>query len=223
MATATPHTLASDTAGTLTTDQQVSLEGLVPGPLPTLVITTRDDLVAVAPPCVGGVAIPLPLERALLITFRSHGVPCQIPAVLVQAPSSSSDCYWARVTGPLVRNQRRKDVRVPVVIPVMLRPEEPLTDVDQVPASTVDASLGGLQLTSPHEFAVYDRLGLTLDLSGVTVTAVGEVVRSSADAKGRSWQLGVRFLDMTGPDRRRLMDFLLDRQRALRRRELGLE
>lgn len=222
MTTALRQTPA-EAAGSLTADQQVSLEGLVPGPLPTLVTAIRNDLVALAPPCVGGAAIPLPLNQAMLITFRSHGVPCQIPAKLVQAPAASSEWYWARVTGPLVRNQRRSDARVPVVIPVTIRPENASTDADEVSASTVDASLGGLQLASPREFAVYDRLGLSLDLAGVTLRAPGEVIRSSAETDRRSWRLGVRFLDMTGSDRRRLMNFLLDRQRALRRRELGLE
>lgn len=223
--TTLPHTLAIEAASTLTVDQQINLEGLTPGPLPTLAIAIRDDLVAVAPPCVGGVAIPLPLNRAMFITFRSNGVPCRIPAELVQAPSRSADCYWARVTGPLVRNQRRSDVRVPVAVPVTIRPAERSADVEVVSASTVDASLGGLHLASPREFAVFDRLGLTLDLGGATIRATGEVVRASAETgpEGRSWRLGVRFLDMNGSDRRLLMSFLLDRQRALRRRELGLE
>jgi PilZ domain len=195
----------------------------MPGPLPSLVLTSDGPMVCVAPPCVGGVAIPLPLNHPFRITYRAHGVPCEIPAVLVQAPSGPSAGYLARLEGPVTRRQRRHDVRIPVNLPVAVVVGDPAGELTEVSATAVDASVGGLQLTSEHLFALGDALQLGVSLHGLFIRPTAVVVRVSTQPGSRIVSTGVRFVELDSAERRRLMSFLLDRQRALRRRELGLE
>jgi len=49
------------------------------------------------------------------------------------------------------------------------------------------------------------------------------VVWVGRDDRARTWQAGMRILEMEHDARRRLSAYVLERQRVLRRRELGLE
>lgn len=222
-----PAQRASRTRGsetpTVATHQQVSLEGLVDGPLASVVVSSWDDQVQLAPPLRGGVELPLPLDRPFHIAFRDRNVPCHVTAVLTHAPHPGAPYFLGRICGPVVRNQRREHVRVPACLPIVLKKVDGSDDDGHVVATTVDASMGGLQVMSRHQFLPGEDLMLTLESSTGVIRARVKVVRTMAEDDGRGWRVALQITDISAAEKRALNGYLLDRQRTLRRRELGLE
>ena len=111
--------------------------------------------------------------------------------------------------------QEREYVRIKSARPVLVHSAR---DGTRVPSFTVDVSGGGLLLAGPDTLSVGDELTFQLTLTpGVTpVSGTGRVVR--VDPNGRR---AVEFESISDLDRRRLVRFIFECQRAERRR--GLE
>jgi hypothetical protein len=205
--------------------QEVTVEGLFPTPLTTIVGAVDGELVMVEAPRVGGVEVPLALDRPFSLTYRVREVRCEVPATVETSPSSGVHAYGVRMTGPPVRIQRRQEVRVPVRLQTILRrPAEAGDDDRRLSATTVDLSTGGLQLACDGELPPRETLSCLLNcgelgMLEMTIT----VVRCVRDTSAHNWHVGARIDDIDPEDRRTLSRYILDRQRILRRRELGLD
>ncbi|MEW6583243.1 MAG: PilZ domain-containing protein [Actinomycetota bacterium] len=204
------------------TDQEIWLEGLVGTPVGSMALGVDGDVVIVEPPRVGGREVQLPLGRDFKITYRVRGVPCEVRAVIVRGPVPGERGYGARMTSPPTRLQRRQFVRVPATLPVALR--DATGAGDRFTATSLNVSVGGLGVSSAREILPGELLDASLDCGrfGVLPMRV-RVVWSREDRQARTWTAGMAILDMEPVDRRRLRGYVLDRQRVLRRRELGLE
>lgn len=207
---------------------EVWLEDLIGGPLPTVVLSVAPDgRLRLAPARVGGRQVSLPLEEPFTMTYRVREVPCEAPAVLVPGPEvGAGHDLWARLTAPAIRLQRRGAVRVPVQLLVhgdgrLLRAVEDIEpDLSGV---SENLSAGGVLVRAARPYAHGDPVDLAIQCGGPTgtVRAVGEVVR--CDASGRSarpWRVAFVFREIDPVARERIMRFLFERQRELRRREL---
>lgn len=122
-----------------------------------------------------------------------------------------------RIDGPLSVEvlQQRDFVRVSSARPVLVYMG---ADREQIQSYTVDLSGGGLLLAGPDTLQIGEQIDfrLTVSQDSQPITGVGKVVR--IDSKGRR---GVCFSDISEIDRRRLVRFIFDLQRAERRRGLS--
>jgi hypothetical protein len=206
-------------------DQEVALEGLFATVLTTIVEKVSDGLITVSPPRVAGVEVPLDVRLGFTLSYRVRGVRCEAPCMIVGRPSSDENSYVLELTGLPRRVQRRGDVRVPAQLEVtLLRIQGRGEPSPPILASTVDVSLGGMQLTCDTELRPGEEVGAAIaceDLGTLNIRL--EVVRCSRDAQAHLWRIGARISAIEPAERRRLSTYLLDRQRLLRRRELGLD
>ncbi len=110
--------------------------------------------------------------------------------------------------------QEREYVRIRSSRPVLVYSAR---EQEQVQSYTVDVSGGGLLLAGPETLQVGEevKFRLTLTPGVLPVSGTGHVVRS--DSHGR---LGVVFDEISDLDRRRLVRFIFECQRAERRRGL---
>jgi c-di-GMP-binding flagellar brake protein YcgR len=84
----------------------------------------------------------------------------------------------------------------------------------QIPARLLDLSVGGalLSLSMPLEVgAIHD---FALQIEGQTVWVQGEVKRSSPEARGQGYELGVEFIGIDPGDQRLLQSYLGRTRRA---------
>jgi len=119
-----------------------------------------------------------------------------------------------RVNGPLTVQvlQEREYVRVSTARPVIVYTGR---GREKVQTFTVDVSGGGLLLAGPDTLAIGDKVEFRLSVSREKqpITGSAEVVR--IDPKGRR---AVAFREISEADRRRLVRFIFELQRAERRR-----
>ena len=205
--------------------ERVVLDGLPGGPWTTVVEREGDDVLELAPPRLGGEPVPLPLNRAFTLAWTVREVPCEADAQLVSGPRPGEEGrYGARTIGPARRMQRRAAVRVPVNLIVRYRLGDD-ADADALGAVTENLSAGGtlLRLASPVEAGA--RLQVTVHCGGqagdLTVAAV--VVRCDRlEAGERPWRIALAFDELALAEEDRLVRFVFERQRELRRRDAGL-
>jgi hypothetical protein len=110
--------------------------------------------------------------------------------------------------------QEREYVRIKSARPVLVYSAR---DTHQVQSFTVDVSGGGLLLAGPDTLAVGEEVNfrLTLTPGVLPISGTGKVVR--ADSRGRR---GIVFDKISDLDRRRLVRFIFECQRAERQRGL---
>jgi hypothetical protein len=209
--------------------ERVFLDGLPGGPWSTVVEARVGDLLAIDPPRSGGRPVRLPLDRAFTLAYSVREVPCEVDARLVDVscPEHPS-AYVAQVSGGARRLQRREAVRVPVSLLTLARlGDEGDHDPDAViGAITENLSAGGALLRSARALDAGRELRLSVRCGGAagTLDLAGRVVRCDRQAEGeRPWRLAIAFHDMPPADEDRLVRFLFERQRELRRRAAGLD
>jgi hypothetical protein len=205
--------------------ERVVLDGLPGGPWTTVVEREGDDVLELAPPRLGGEPVPLPLNRAFTLAWTVREVPCEADAQLVSGPRPGEEGRnGARTIGPARRMQRRGAVRVPVNLIVRYRLGDD-ADADALGAVTENLSAGGtlLRLASPIEAGT--RLQITIHCGGqagdLTIAAVA--VRCDRLESGeRPWRIALAFDELAPAEEDRLVRFVFERQRELRRHDAGL-
>ena len=205
--------------------ERVVLDGLPGGPWTTVVEREGAEVLELAPPRLGGRPVPLPLHRAFTHAWTVREVPCEADAQLVSGPRPGEDGrYEARTLGPARRMQRRGAVRVPVNLIVHYRLGDDVGD-DVIGAITENLSAGGtlLRLSSPIEAGT--RLQVTVHCGGqagdLTVAAVA-VRCDRLEAGERPWRIALAFDELAPAQEDRLVRFVFERQRELRRHDAGL-
>jgi hypothetical protein len=205
--------------------ERVVLDGLPGGPWTTVVEREGEDVLELASPRLGGDPVPLPLHRAFTLAWTVREVPCEADAQLVSGPPPGEDGrYEARTLGPARRMQRRGAVRVSVNLIVHYRLGENVGD-DVIGAITENLSAGGtlLRLASPIEAGT--RLQVTIHCGGragdLTVAAVA-VRCDRLEAGDRPWRIALAFDELAPAEEDRLVRFVFERQRELRRHDAGI-
>ncbi len=154
--------------------------------------------------------------NGLVVERASERGRTRLTGVVAQDPA---DPEVVRLRDPrsLELLQQREYVRIRSARPALVFSAR---NHSQVQSFTVDVSGGGLLLAGPDSLAVGDELTFRLTLTpGVTpVTGRGRVVR--IDTHGRR---AVEFVQISDLDRRRLVRFLFQCQRAELRRGLDSE
>ncbi len=199
------------------------------GPLGSIVGEVRGDRVRLDPPRIGGEEVRLSSGRDLVVTYSAGEVPCEARAVVTSARDDDAPGLWLRVT-EVHRMQRRSAVRVPVQLIARLLPDGAAEDAQEMrvleSGITEDLSASGVLVRLSEPVAVGARVRLVVHAGGDVgdVEVVASVVRVDHDPQSaRPYRAALTFPDIDGSSEARLVRFLLDRQRLLRRRELGLE
>lgn len=205
--------------------ERVVLDGLPGGPWTTVVEREGDDVLELAPPRLGGRPVPLPLHRAFTLAWTVREVPCEADARLVRGPGPGEEGrYEARTIGPARRMQRRGAVRVPVNLIVHYRLGDG-TDAAVIGAITENLSAGGALLRLAEPIEAGSRLEVTVHCGGragdLTVAAVA-VRCDRLESGDRPWRIALAFDELAPAEEDRLVRFVFERQRDLRRRDAGL-
>jgi hypothetical protein len=186
------------------------------GRIPARVIERDADSLAVA------ITVPTrPLGHdqlaELLVEFSSPRGRVRLAGTL--ATQDPSDPDVVRIASPRSVEvlQQREYVRINSARPVLVYCGR---DQDRVQSFTVDVSGGGLLLAGPDTLAVGEQVSfrLTLTPGVLPISGTGKVVR--VDAQGHR---AVEFESISDLDRRRLVRFIFECQRAERRRGLDRE
>lgn len=208
---------------------EVWLEDLPMGPLGSIVSEIRGDRVRLEPPRLGGNEVALAPGRDIAVTYSAGEVPCEARATTVTAEPEDAPGLWIRVRS-VERMQRRSAVRVPVQLIARLLPDGAPADVEAAEVLesgvTEDLSASGVlvRLADPVEVGARARLVIHCggDVGDVEVLAM--VVRVDRDDRSaRPYRAALTFPDIDREAESRLVKFLFDRQRVLRRRAIGME
>ncbi|MCU0307683.1 MAG: PilZ domain-containing protein [Thermoleophilia bacterium] len=211
---------------------EVWIAGLPGGSLPTVVIGLDGDVLRVDVPRLGGRHVPVKAGQEAVLLYRDREVPC-MARVRALADAGGGEVPMLPVAAP-ERIQRRQAVRVAVCLDVVLLvPSETdaevpmgghLGDPYTVRATTENLSRTGVLLALDAPPRAGGRLRVRLiGLDGAPVELAARVVRSSPAPRGGVGHCALCFEDAGRRERRLLTEFVMDRQRTLRRRELGLD
>jgi len=130
--------------------------------------------------------------------------------------SSASDVLRIDELRSLGVTQEREYVRIEAIRPVLV-----YLGADQMPVQsyTIDLSGGGFLLAGPDSLKVGDKIEFQLTLTpGLPVGGTGKIVR--LDPQGRR---AVAFDSISDVDRRRVVHFIFECQRAERRKGLEMD
>ena len=197
--------------------QALWIENTTAGPLQSRALDVRDGLVAVDAPRSGGKEVALPPSVA--ISYQVNQVPCEARGARTAAPSGA-DGIWIAISS-VTRIQRRRAVRVPVVLMARLVGDDEETAETGV---TEDLSANGVLLRLTEPVQVGSALRIVLHLGGAAgdVDTVARVVRVDKEPEStRPWRVALTFPDLERSVEDRVVRFLFERQRELRRREGG--
>ena len=204
---------------------RVLLDGLPGGPWTTVVDRLTGHELALDAPRLGGRIVPLPLRRLFTVAYTTREIPCEVDAELVEGPGpGGTGGYVARLLGEGRRLQRRGAVRVPVHL-IALASVGDDRDAEPIGAVTENLSAGGVLLRVARAVEA-GRTLTTRVLCGGEAGAIdiaGRVVRCDrVDSGERPFRVAIAFLDMSRGDEDRLVRFVFERQRELRRRDRGV-
>jgi hypothetical protein len=183
------------------------------GKIPARVIERGPDLLVVA------ITVPTrPLSDAqlaeLIVEYSSTRGRVRLGGSLTSQDAGEPDVVRLSSPRSVEVMQAREYVRIRSARPVLVYSAR---EHNQVQSFTVDVSGGGLLLAGPDSLAIGDELTFRLTLTpGVTpITGSGRVVRIDAQARR-----AVEFEKISDLDRRRLVRFIFECQRAELRRGL---
>ncbi|MBS4024783.1 MAG: flagellar brake domain-containing protein [Clostridia bacterium] len=126
----------------------------------------------------------------------------------------------------VTRIQRRDYVRIPAKVPVefgIASPDKDLTDLTTFKANSVDISGGGLKLLTNVPVKERDLLQLTLFIEGEAILLYGTVIRANIEVgenRAKNSTVGVQFVNIHESNRDRIVKFVFNWQRQMRRRGL---
>ncbi|MDH7576742.1 MAG: PilZ domain-containing protein [Bacillota bacterium] len=198
------------------------------GSYPSRVEEILSDKIFFAAPIKKG--IPIPLRKGDPITVNYWGQTAGysfttkvietrfkrvLPVIIVERPKK------------VTRIQRRNFLRIPAVLPLtfsILEGPERVSRPEIFHTETVDLSGGGAMIKTPVKLSKdeYLEMELTLPRKG-TINIVGRVVRTQETKKGSTgliYLTGIDFEVIDESDRDKIIAFVFERQRELRRKGL---
>lgn len=215
-----PKTTAAEASGPLPhPGQAIWIENTRVGPLQSRALDVRDGRVCIDPPRSGGELIALPREARL--SYQVSQVPCEARASHADPPAGSEPGLWYEVE-TVTRMQRRRAVRVPVMLMARVLDDEGEEVIES--GVTEDLSANGvlLRMTDPMEVNQVVRVVLHLGGSAGDLDTRARVVRADHEPDAaRPWRVAMTFPDLARAAEDRVVRFLFERQRELRRRDGG--
>lgn len=201
----------------------VWLENLPTGPAQTQAAEVRDGAVRIDAPRLGGKEIVLAQGTPIALSYQHAQVPCEARAVVIPPPPGCDGGPWLEVRR-VERVQRRRSVRVPVLLMARVLGADEEKEAEPCPAVTEDMSANGVLLRLERPLEQGQAVTMVVHLGGdagdlETVARVVRVERENTPV--RPWRVALTFTGLPRGVEDRVVRFLFERQRELRRRETG--
>lgn len=201
-------------------------------------VITENRLVA-SVPIHNGRRYPLETGTRMLVFFKKEdmGV-CHFHGVIISRQMADGEPVMTiQMVSQVGKNQRRDYFRLPLVTDVILRLPTGSTTEKQVnngritevevisyrelSVITKDISGGGLRTLMNERIEPGQKLRVIIPLERERVEVSAEVVRCQLfDEVLKRYDCGIRFLDVEEKDRSRIIAFIFDKQRNLRKKGL---
>lgn len=195
--------------------------------------------IAIAVPIYNGRRVPLEVGRRLRIFFKREdmGV-CNFHGLVVSRQlDNGNPVLLVQMVSNIDKNQRRDYYRLQLVTDVIFRESMGVTlekQVDngkiievEVPAYkdhavlTKDISGGGLRAAVGERFTLGQIITVVIPIEKDKIEVSGEIVRCQLfDEQLHRYDCGVKFLDLDEKDRSRIISFIFEKQRGLRKKGL---
>ncbi|KAB3535862.1 hypothetical protein F8154_04925 [Alkaliphilus pronyensis] len=182
-------------------------------------IDIKNNLLHITNPIKRGIPYPL-LEgqQIKIIFYREEKGIFRFVAEIRYKVQSRIVIYAVEPISQPERIQRRYFFRLDIILNAFVGRLEEEAKCECI---VKDLSGGGMKLVSKAEFKEGEILECHVNLKdGVRVTTVGEVIRSIKDPITNEYELGVRFKDISESVRNKIISFLFERQRLLRKKGL---
>lgn len=183
------------------------------------------ERIVLAAPFKGSNVIPLHIGDVITVTYWTETAGYSFTTEIVDTNYGNLPTITIKHPRQIERIQRRKYLRLPATIPVTYRVLNNPEKSDVYHSFTLDISGGGVLICSPVCLSYNDKLDITLALPQKgEINVVGRVLRieERIDKKSRirSYLLGIEFLEINEPDRDKIIAFIFDMQRRMRRKGL---
>ncbi|MFW5981245.1 MAG: flagellar brake protein [bacterium] len=183
------------------------------------------DKIKVTSPFIKGEVVPLRLEQIVNLYFTSDIAAYTFPARIIERQSEPLALITIEKIGELKRIQRREFFRLDAKKKVKYRLiEDPLDPEEDEPielkeTETIDISGGGIKMNVDNDFPREGFVELYLDLPEIdSIPIFGKIVNEYSLADGRA--VGIKFLDIARAVQEKIISWLFDYQRQLRKKGL---
>lgn len=213
-------------------DKRISLKS-------ELVEIVTDTKIAVTLPSYQGRRYPLEVGKRLRIYFKKEDVGvCNFYGLVVSRKlEDSTPVLFIQMVSPVDKNQRRDFYRLPLVTDVIFKIQTGVITEKQVNNGKVveveipsyrelavvtrDISGGGLRAMVGERFEPGAKFQVIIILDNEHITVDAEVVRCQIfDETVKRYDCGVRFLEVEEKDRSKIIAFIFEKQRNLRKKGL---
>lgn len=200
------------------------------GTYSTYIADESDHALVLAAPIIGGAYVPIVAGAPVRIEYSDASGAYRLYSNVIRVMREQSPLVVIDRRGRVEHEQRRRDVRLELSVPVRFGVTAPLglfadTDLPIFNGRTRDVSGGGIQLVTRTALQPGVNLSLELQLPKGTVVIPGEVVRTVAtidQGTHKDHVFGVRF---TGAHRNRdkLIRYIFEQQRLRLKKGLLVE
>lgn len=125
--------------------------------------------------------------------------------------------YTAEIISPLVKRQQRADFRLEVILDtqyqLFITHPKPDTDLLKGRGVCLNISVGGMCLSTPHQFRAKDLIKLDFTLIQTPLSIVGEVLYLGEHTESGNYTHRIRFVDMDKQKSNLLRQLIFQKQR----------
>lgn len=202
---------------------EIELSSIYKSTAPKVIISQVIDLksgyIYITAPFYKGNQIPLNKGKKIKIIFyhQEKGIFSFIGEVIGRTQGNISS-FIIKQIGELQKFQRRIYYRFEVLRKVSIKD---LTTDEVESCITKDLSGGGIKFVTKNEYQQGTSVECTLNLNDdSTVVVTGEIVRVIKDPVTNEYEIGIQFKDISESARSRIISFIFERQRLLRKKGL---
>lgn len=191
------------------------------------VVGVDERSVTVVHPMVGGKLVLLApgdevraeyaIKNAARLSFMTRVIDLDtrvLPVVLLAPPQEDQVVRYQQ------RDFYRLDTNLPLTYHVRYLPSDEPRPTRLFHSVTRDVSGNGAQILCPESYPLGTHLDIQLEVDGLKVNVLGEVVRHVQTMSAREHWMGIRFLRLEERDRDLIIRYIFNQQRDRRRKGL---
>lgn len=184
------------------------------------------DRLWVAMPMRAGMFIPLPVSTPVSVQIKREDALYVLPARVQGCRLQPCPMLELIPTGEIDRQQRRRHVRLQIVlVPALAALVADDGTETRLPATVVNVSGGGALVRTRQTIEVGQRLRLAIELPppGGPIDCLSEILRVTVQRaeRGYYYEASTHFLDLADRERDRITKFIFHFQSRMARREQG--
>ncbi|AVX20750.1 MULTISPECIES: flagellar brake protein [Carboxydocella] len=178
------------------------------------------DRIILALPFSKGVPVPVRVGSQILVRYFDQSAIYSFKSEVISRATAPQAILSISIPESVNRVQRRNYVRLDDSVPLTFYKlqEDDITGTDTV---TKDISGGGVRIEIPQPLELGTELELHLKLPKDKIIAVGKVVRClPLEKPKKGYNIGIQFTIIEERDRDKIIKYIFDRQRELRKKGL---